>query len=142
MRNDTRYILEAARSLGACALADGAHGWEGLRRLLFSPQGREFCTARAFPPADMWARIARSMPPAGGVFIDAGEVRVEGQHDVCVALGTAATVVCRGTEAVHRVIAAHGARVRVVARDHAVVLVCRIGHPEVTVEKDETAIIL
>lgn len=135
-------ILNKAKELGACRLADGVNDWPSLARLLFSPQGREFCEANNFPSVPMWSEIKEHDVTRYGVYVDTPYTTVRGRHEVAVIGQSDVHVWCVGSQRAYTVIAQHGACITVHARDYAVVLIVCIGTNTINIDKDDSSIIL
>ena len=139
-----KKITKAAAALGACSKSAEATDWRSLAWLLFSPQGREFCEQHNFPSVPMWSEIKRECDAEKyGVFIDAGYIHIHDRENVAVIGKTNATLHFSSPDRAHRVIVMHGGSVTIKARNYAVVNVVKVGtDTEVTIDKDETAVIL
>lgn len=136
-------ILRTAALHGACEKSSTATDWRSLAWLLFSPQGREFCERENFPDRAMWCEIAKHHPEQYGVHVDRGSLTLHGDRHVALVGATDATLYFDAPTTAHIVILAHGARATVRATNYAVVHIVKIGTDcEVTIENDETAIVL
>ena len=125
----------AALRLDACRLAVGLRDAASAARLMLSPQGREFMRRHGWPTLDVLRQDAAGLRVHGVVVDGAADVR---NADVVAAGDADVAVRLSGTGRLWHVVALHGARVRVVARDWAVVTVDNISG-EVEVDADATA---
>lgn len=136
-------IMKAAIELGACDKSGKASDWGSLVWLLFTPQGREFCEEKNFPPLYMWRKIKDSIVGKHPVNIDAGEIKVNNPKNIAIIGDTTANLSYSGSDTVHKLIVMHGAKAVVRATNYAVLLVVKIGDGcEVEYHNDETAKIL
>ena len=116
---EIKDIIKRANSLGACKIADAITDWRSGVRAMFSPQGREFCALHRFPDIEMM----RAMPNISnyGVHVDAGEITIVSQGNICIAGRTDAKVYANINDKIHHIIVMHGAHVDVIADNYAVV---------------------
>lgn len=133
-------VIVKARSLGACSGSDGVTDWKSLCWLFFSPQGREFCEERNFPPIEMFRNMGENVKPYG-VYVDAGHVDVTNPGNIAVIGDTDAVITVDDNERVQKVILMHGGKAKIMASGYAVILLVNIGG-EVDIEKDETVVVL
>lgn len=117
-------IKAEAKRLGACHSVDleGIHTEEELVRLVFSPQGREFCKAHCFPSLEQIKALEPSpmviVGDSPGWFELVGNVAlVGGVHEVAITDPTR----------LHKVVAMHGADVDLNVQADCVVVVARVG---------------
>ena len=139
-----KKIIQAAVALGACSKSGEATDWRSLAWLLFSPQGREFCEKHQFPSVTMWSEIKRECDTEKyGVFVDAGYIHIHDRENTALIGQTYATLHFSKPESVHRVIVMHGAKATLKLRNYAVVNLVKVGtDTEVTIDKDETSVVL
>lgn len=141
-----KKILKQATAKGACAKSETASNWGSLAWLLFSPQGREFCTRNAFPDPSLWSQIKRECPGTEelGVYIDAGFLTLRDRKKVALIGQTEATVIADGkTNESVLLVMMHGATAKVKARNYAVVAIEKQGADcIVETDKDDTSVIL
>lgn len=134
-------VMNSASLLGACGKSNGVSDWKSLVWLFFTPQGREFCEENSFPSLEMF-RGMKDHVSEFGVWVDNGEInRV---NDACVGLigNTSGELIFDDNTVVHKVVLMHGAKARIKASHYAVILLVNIGNCEVTIDKDETVVIL
>ena len=55
-------LIEQAKQIGACERLKGDEDIQGLVRLLFTPQGAEFCINNRFPAGQTWRSVPISLP--------------------------------------------------------------------------------
>lgn len=113
-------ITEGARRRGACGLLDGDQTLPGLLRLLYTPQGREFCAEADFPPAELLGGLDRDELREAGVYADAGKVEITGRHNILLTGATEGEVTLEGTKGLHHLIVTGGAKARVTIKGYAV----------------------
>jgi hypothetical protein len=99
-----------AQSIGACALFTGKEQTiEDLVRLFTSPQGIEFCMKHHFPSLSTFRLFKQYGVDKYGIYIDAGNVRLQ-NPERCVLIGrTTATVNC-DTLRSHEIVLFDGAK--------------------------------
>lgn len=134
-------VMNSASLLGACGKSNGVSDWKSLVWLFFTPQGREFCEENNFPSLEMFQGMKDHVSEFG-VRVDNGEInRV---NDACVGLigNTSGELIFDDNTVVHKVVLMHGAKARIKASHYAVILLVNIGNCEVTIDKDETVVIL
>ena len=112
-------ISEDAHYLGACDKITGSEDLEGIVRLLFSPQGREFCIKNQFPSMEVFRKFIKYHPDRYGVYIDAGRIDLVEPKDVFIVGNTTATIHIEAT-ASHRICVMHGGSVSVYAGGYSV----------------------
>jgi hypothetical protein len=145
MSNTTLDKIKAvAASIGACKKIGEPVTWEEMSRLFFSAQGREFCERHEFPGIVWWNKIKRDCNLAKlGIFVDAGQIKRTGSVDIALVGNTTGVLKYETPASIHRVILMHGAKARITVRNHAVVLITKIGLAgEVDIDRDETSTIL
>ncbi len=65
-----RYL----NGLGACDLKDNVDSLESAIRMMFTPQGREFCVKTGFPTLEFLRKHKEELNAIPGVFIDDGRI--------------------------------------------------------------------
>lgn len=137
-----KQATDHARAMGACGLIDDAHDVVGSINLMFKPQGREFCAAHAFPTLEQF-RAMRTTAPDNRVAVDCGGGSAYNVAQLAVVGNTSMTANYTNTDVLFNLIVAHGAAVKVVAKNYAVVLITTIGKTgKIDIETDNTARIL
>lgn len=130
--------------LGACSLKGEVDSLESAIRMMFTPQGREFCIKTGFPTLDFLRKHKEELNAIPGVFIDCGYTYISSRHNVLAAGDTALTLMADKPTAIYKPIAMHGATVVINASCYAVVLAAEIkagievfndGTAKVTIEK-------
>ena len=111
-----------------------------LIKLMFTPQGIEFCQDHNFPSVEVFRKNRDSLERLG-VYVDAGNIALKGKEYVCIVGDTDATIEAAGTKFIHTIILMHGARAKITAKDYAVLNIVRIGG-EYSIKKDGTVIVL
>lgn len=134
-------IIKSAIKKGACSGTKGVSDWKSLCWLFFSPQGREFCENNNFPTKEMFREARKSVAPYG-VFVDAGSMTDKNRDNIGIVGKTRATLVYDDNTKVHKVILMYGAKAHIKASNYAVLLIVNVGGCEVTIDKDETVIVL
>ena len=134
-------IKQKAAALGACGKEKNVNTYQGLVNILFSPQGREFCTKHNFPSLEVFREI-KSEVKRFGVFIDAGTINICRKRRVCLAGNTSAQIEASGVDFVHTIVLMHGASAIINASNYAVLRVENISGGEVKINKDKTVVVL
>lgn len=134
-------IMKSASLMGACGKSGRVSDWKSLVWLFFSPQGREFCEENNFPSLKMFQGMKEHVSEYG-VLVDAGEVVRSNDANLGLVGATSATLMYDDNTVVHKVVLMHGAKAKIKASRYAVILLVNIGNCEVTIDKDETVVIL
>lgn len=124
--NNVDEIKLAAKYLGACGMIDGVERIEDLIRLMFTPQGREFCAMNSFPDLSTIRATCTGMEKRG-MFVDSGEITIFNKDNIVIAGDTKAKVVYDKSDKPYHIIVMHGAEVLVIAGRYTVVSVTEIG---------------
>ena len=137
---EVKDIVKSANELGACKISRAMTDWQSAVRVMFSPQGREFCTDYKFPTAQQF----RAMPDlqALGVYVDKGEITIASQGNACIVGDTLATVHITDNTKVHHIIVMHGAKAEIFADNYAVVDVVLIGGNAMVVSKNNAKVLI
>ena len=138
---EVNEIMASANRFGACEKSKGVSDWKSLTWLFFTPQGREFCEEHNFPSLEQF-RGVDSVIAKYGVYVDAGNIQCSNDKEIALIGNISAELMYSGVECVHKVILMHGAKARITASNHAVILLVNIGNCEVEIEKDNTVVIL
>ncbi|MEG2492058.1 MAG: hypothetical protein RSA67_05860 [Alistipes sp.] len=128
-------ILKQAKPLGVCHRLTGRESTRELMRLVFTPQGIEFCTKHHFPTMEIFREFKGKEAEGNGIFID---TRTE-QHNierVMLVGDTNATLIYDGAAKRYQVVLMHGARAMIKASGYAVVFVTNAGGEVVTDIRD------
>ena len=133
-------IRAMALQTGACKKINRIQDFPDLIKLMFTPQGIEFCQDHNFPSVEVFRKNRDSLERLG-VYVDAGNIALKGKEYVCIVGDTDATIEAAGTKFIHTIILMHGARVKINAKDYAVLNIVRIGG-EYSIKKDGTVIVL
>lgn len=135
-------VIREARTLGACIGSGKVSDWRSLAWLFFSPQGREFCEEKNFPSLSMFQRMKPYNVEQFGIFVDLGRVSRSNDKDIALIGDTCGELKFDENKVVHKVILMHGAKAHIKASNYAVLLIVNVGGCEVTIDKDETVIVL
>ena len=133
--------MKSARLCGACTGSGKVSDWRSLVWLFFSPQGREFCEEKNFPSLSMFRHMKTNVEPFG-VFVDAGRVVRSNDKDIALVGDTCGELAFDDNGVVHKVVLMHGAKAHIKARNYVVLLIVKVGGCEVTIDKDETVVVL
>lgn len=106
--------------LGACDLKGEVDSLESAIRMIFTPQGREFCIKTGFPTLSFLRQHKAELNAIPGVYIDTGLVRTHDEYEVLVAGDSAVTFYADKPDALYKVIAMHGATACIRASGYAV----------------------
>lgn len=139
MTKDIEKIVNTATRLNACRRVLGITDMESAISTLLTPQGREFAMRTGYPSLATFRDNLAEVSQVYGVYVDAGKC-ICAAHDIVAAGDTDLTAIVSGTERLYHVMAMHGARVRIDARDHAVVTATSIGG-DIEITNDGTAAI-
>lgn len=134
--------MKSASIYGACGGSGKVSDWRSLAWLFFSPQGREFCEEKNFPGLSMFRRMKPYSVDQFGVFVDLGRVCRSNDKDIALIGDTCGELTFDENNAVHKVILMHGAKAHITASNYVVLLIVNVGGCEVTIDKDETVIVL
>lgn len=77
-----------------------------------------------------------------GVFVDEGDVFRFNDRDIALVGDTCGELKFDENNVVHKVILMHGAKARITASNYVVLLIVNVGGCEVTIDKDETVVVL
>lgn len=133
-------IRAMALQTGACKKINRVQDFPELIKLMFTPQGIEFCQDHNFPSVEVFRKNRDSLEGLE-VYVDAGNITLKSKECVCIVGDTDATIEAAGTKFIHTIILMHGARVKINAKDYAVLNIVRIGG-EYSIKKDETVIVV
>ena len=131
---------ELAHKLAECKMFKGTEDLEELIKLMFTPQGIEFLTSNNFPDISIFRKFKKYHPERLGVYIDCGEISLVEQRRVFLVGDTSATLSYEET-AGNRVYLMHGARAAIIAKGFAVVKVEHDTSSDVSIIKQENAIV-
>lgn len=123
---DVEAIHIEAKRLRSCEFLTGNENFEELAEMLFTPQGIEFCKTHKFPKMDLLLPLKGDEAESKGIYIN---TRVEEKNINMIALfgpKTEAVLEFDKTEG-FQVIVMHGARVKIIAREYAVVFLTSVG---------------
>ena len=134
--------MKSAALYGACSGSGKVSDWRSLAWLFFSPQGREFCEEKNFPSLSMFQRMKPYNVEQFGVFVDLGRVSRSNDKDIALIGDTCGELKFDENKVVHKVMLMHGAKAHIKASNYAVLLIVNVGGCEVTIDKDETVIVL
>ena len=133
-------IRAMALQTGACKKINRVQDFPELIKLMFTPQGIEFCQDHNFPSVEVFRKNRDSLERLG-VYVDAGNIALKGKEYVCIVGDTDATIEAAVTKFIHTILLMHGARAKITAKDYAVLNIVRIGG-EYSIKKDGTVIVL
>lgn len=128
-------IKRKCRMLKGCEKIESITSLKGAVEMLYTPQGREFFKKTGFPDIETLRSVSHKTDC--GIVADEGRCSV-GYHDVIITGDTNATLYASKPTKLYRVIVAHGATVRIVASQYAVVTATNIGG-NIAVSNDGTA---
>lgn len=118
----------------------GTETLEELIKLMFTPKGIEFLTTYNFPDLKVFRMFKKYHPEKYGMYIDCGEIKLSEAHKVFLVGKTSATLSYDDTAA-SRVYLMHGANAVIVASGYAVVKIEKDGTSNVSVIKQDNAIV-
>ena len=112
-------IMAKAALLGACDKVSKVTDWEGLVKLFFSSQGREFCKTKNFPSL-LTFRDIRDKVLDYGIWIDSGTIVCKDLPEVALVGDTDATLIYTDNTKVHKVVLMYGSKVHIKASSYVV----------------------
>lgn len=129
--------------LGACSLKGEVDSLESAVRMMFTPQGREFCMKTDFPTIGFLRRHKNKLNAMSGVFVDCGKITLPtiepNRLNLLISGSTSAILHVSKPNHLHKVIVAHNAKLTIHASDYAVLTVAQVGDAEINVINDGTA---
>lgn len=136
-------LMRYLNGLGACQLKDEVDSLESAIRMMFTPQGREFCVKTGFPTLDFLREHKEDLNDIHGVFIDCGNFTLHSLDSQCLNLllsgSTIASIRISKPTHLYKIIVAYNAKLTLHAEDYAVVTVTKIGEAEIEIINDGTA---
>lgn len=139
MNKNVEDILNSARRYRACNALEQITDIKSAIDVLLTPQGREFAVNTSYPSLDAFRVNMDALAGINSVLVDAGRVLTH-NHDIVAVGDTAVTVKASGPRALYHVMAMHGAKARVEARNFAVVTITSVGGT-IEYDNDGTAVI-
>lgn len=136
----SQQILKRAKEYGVCSMLTGRETTEELMRLVFTPQGVEFCTKFNFPDIDTFRHYKGRQAEHSGIYVDA-DVELHNVERVLLAGDTTATLTYDDPTKSHHVVVMHGAKAKVKASGYAVVFVTNTDGV-VEIETEDNALII
>lgn len=134
-----RYL----NGLGACNLKDDVDSLESAVRMMFTPQGREFCIKTGFPTLDFLRRHKDGLNTIPGVFIDEGRIDPSSipanVTNILISGDTKAYLYVSKPIHLYKIIVAHSAKLDLLAEDFAVATITEIGEVQTEISNDGTA---
>ena len=133
-------ISNSAKKLGACNLIDSATNLESLTKLIFTPQGMEFCYNHKFPSLQT-LRNFKDKVREFSYYIDE-KVTLTDPQNIVIAGDSFAELNFSDNTKVHKIILMHGANANIKANNYTVLRIVKIGNCNISIVTDKTAIIL
>lgn len=112
-------IIRGAETLGACGMTKTIRDERSAALALYRPQGIEFCAKQDYPKAALIDADVREIVKKYGIFVDCGDIRVEGKHRLCFIGNCRAKVKAEGCNDLHTILALDGAQVEIEASMYA-----------------------
>lgn len=135
-----QQILQQAKKYGVCSMFTGKETTSELMKLIFTPQGIEFCTKYNFPDINTFRQYKGSEAEQNGIYIDTDATRRNVEYVLIVGDTNAKLTYDDPTKSYH-VILMHGAQAKIKASNYAVVFVTNKGG-EVEKHASDNALIL
>lgn len=139
MKELRRYL----NGLGACNLKDDVDSLESAIRMMFTPQGREFCVKAGFPTRELLRKHKDELNAIPGVFIDEGKIGPsfipDNVKSILISGDTKAFLYVSKPIHLHKIIVAHNAKLDLLAEDFAVATITVIGEAQIEISNDGTA---
>lgn len=134
-------IRKNALRLGACAKAKELGSIKEAVDLLLTPQGREFAMKTCFPDLATWRENPYEVDNTEMVLLDMGSDNYAENED-CIAVGnTTLEILFDNPDRLYHVMAMHGAKIIIKARNYAVVTVTNVRGKIRVINEDGTAVI-
>lgn len=137
-----RYL----NGLGACNLKEEVDSLESALRMMFTPQGREFCIKTGFPTLEFLRKHKEELNAIPGIFIDEGRIGPSSipanVTNILISGDTKAYLYVSKPIHLHKIIVAHNAKLDLLAEDFAVATITEIGEVQTEISNDGTAKIM
>ncbi|ROT19572.1 hypothetical protein EEL53_10020 [Muribaculaceae bacterium Isolate-114 (HZI)] len=134
-----RYL----NGLGACDLKDNVDSLESAIRMMFTPQGREFCVKTGFPTLEFLRKHKEELNAIPGVFIDDGRITPsfipDNVTNILISGDTKAYLCVSKPTHLHKIIVAYNAKLCLSAEVFAVATITEIGEVHTEIANDGTA---
>lgn len=115
-------IYNQAKKFGACSMLTGEESPDQLMKLIFTPQGIEFCTKFNFPDIDTFQKYKGFEAERNGIYINT-DVELHNVECLLLVGNTSAVLTYDDPIKSHHVILMHGAKATIKASGYAVVFV-------------------
>lgn len=136
-------LMRYLNGLGACQLKEEVDSLESAIRMMFTPQGREFCINTGFPTLDFLRKHKERLNAIPGVFIDEGRISPSSIPanitNILISGDTKAYLYVSKPIHLHKIIVAHNANLDLLAEDFAVATITEIGDVKTEISNDGTA---
>lgn len=142
-KDTLEFIYKQAKRKGACELFphfNGGESVEHLAKLMFTPEGAEFCIDNRFPDIATLRTFKPYNPRQYGVYIDDGEVEINNRD--CYIIGDTNATVQLSEVKGFDVYLMHGAKAEIIAKEYAVVRVIADSKSSYTIKKYDNAIVV
>lgn len=136
----TNKIYDQAKQYGVCSMLTGKETTTELMKLIFTPQGMEFCTKFKFPDIDAFRTYKGAEAEKNGIYIDT-DATLHNIEYVLLAGNTYAKLTYDDPVKSYHVILMHGAKATIKASRYAVVFVNNAGG-EINTQTSDNAVIL
>lgn len=123
--------------LGACDLKGEVDSLESAIRMMFTPQGREFCIKTGFPTLDFLRRHKGELISSRAMLIDTIAKTID-EHEICAAGDSVVEFHADKPDAIYKAIVMHGAIINIHASGYAVITATEIGG-KINIINDGTA---
>ncbi len=135
----TQIIKDALLMKPVKALKD-INNETNLARLFFSHQGRKYCKEKKFPPIHLF-REEKTIHRLG-FFVDAGEIIAANESNIGLIGSTSGLLFFTDNSKVHKITLMHGAKARIQASNHTVLIIANIDGCDLEIHKDDTVLVL
>lgn len=112
-----------------------------INNLFFSHEGRRHCHSNNYPSLNLFRQIKSEINHMG-VFVDAGDIIIANDPYVGLIGETKAILFFTDNSKIYKLILMHGAKAKVIATNHTVILLANMSGCDIEIEKDDTVIIL
>lgn len=121
-----QQILQQAKKYGVCSMLTGKETTSELMKLIFTPQGIEFCTKFNFPDIDTFQKYKGFEAERNGIYVNT-DVELHNVECLLLVGNTSAVLTYNDPTKSHHVILMHGAKATIKASGYAVVFVVNTG---------------
>ena len=131
-------LITTAKNLGACTRLNKEMGADELSTLLFTPQGREFCTRNDFPKSQDLNHIPDNILISYKIFKGLNGLKFENPNDICL-VNSDAEIIIANPEELNHIVLLENSCLKLKVSNYAVVSVDIAQSSYVEIIKDKTS---